>query len=44
MWSEMASRGAFIVFEGVDRSGKTTQVNKLVENLKARHVTPTGQS
>lgn len=28
------SRGAFIVFEGLDRCGKTTQTNKLVELLK----------
>ena len=26
-------RGAFIVVEGLDRSGKTTQVQKLVESL-----------
>ena len=26
-------RGALIVFEGCDRSGKTTQVTKLVERL-----------
>lgn len=30
----MATRGAFIVFEGIDRCGKTTQSLKLVENLK----------
>ncbi len=29
----MASRGAFIVFEGCDRCGKTTQCTKLVEAL-----------
>ncbi|KAF5842354.1 thymidylate kinase-domain-containing protein [Dunaliella salina] len=29
-------RGAFIVFEGVDRCGKTTQCNKLMEHLKAK--------
>lgn len=28
-------RGAFILFEGVDRCGKTTQANLLVESLKA---------
>ncbi|CAL6369202.1 unnamed protein product [Bathycoccus prasinos] len=27
------SRGAFILFEGVDRCGKTTQASKLVESL-----------
>ena len=27
-------RGAFIVFEGCDKSGKTTQCKKLVEKLK----------
>ncbi|GAA5986712.1 hypothetical protein JCM11641_007747 [Rhodosporidiobolus odoratus] len=31
-------RGAFIVFEGLDRSGKSTQVAKLVEGLNARGV------
>ena len=28
-------RGALIVFEGVDRSGKTTQCNMLQKNLNA---------
>lgn len=28
------ARGAFILFEGVDRCGKTTQANLLVDNLK----------
>lgn len=32
----MASRGAFIVFEGIDRCGKTTQSLRLVENLNQR--------
>ncbi|GAQ88740.1 Thymidylate kinase/adenylate kinase [Klebsormidium nitens] len=32
------SRGAFIVLEGLDRSGKSTQVQKLVEYLKSRGV------
>ncbi len=27
-------RGAFILFEGVDRCGKTTQANLLVQSLK----------
>ena len=30
-----AKRGAFILFEGVDRCGKTTQARKLVETLNA---------
>ena len=34
----MLHAGAFIVFEGLDRSGKTTQVNKLMDHLKAREV------
>jgi dTMP kinase len=29
----MSKKGLFIVFEGLDKSGKTTQSNKLVENL-----------
>ncbi|ORY40627.1 thymidylate kinase-domain-containing protein [Leucosporidium creatinivorum] len=29
----MVKRGAFIVFEGLDRSGKSTQVARLVESL-----------
>ncbi|CAG9462945.1 unnamed protein product [Pedinophyceae sp. YPF-701] len=33
-----APRGAFILFEGCDRSGKTTQTAKLVEALRARGV------
>ena len=28
-------RGAFIVIEGLDRSGKSTQASRLVERLKA---------
>lgn len=31
-------RGAFIVFEGCDRSGKTTQSKKLVEYLNANNI------
>ena len=31
----MSSRGAFILFEGIDRSGKTTQCSKLIEHLKS---------
>ncbi len=31
--SAAVKRGAFIVFEGCDRSGKTTQVQRLVTRL-----------
>ena len=31
-----AARGAFILFEGVDRCGKTTQATRLVEHLNAK--------
>lgn len=31
--NKMVRRGAFIVFEGCDRAGKTTQCKKLVEAL-----------
>ena len=31
-------RGAFIVFEGLDRSGKSTQVARLVDALNAQGV------
>jgi len=34
--SGAAKRGALIVFEGCDRSGKTTQVKRLVETLNKR--------
>jgi thymidylate kinase len=33
-----APRGAFILFEGVDRSGKSTQAARLVETLKSQGV------
>jgi len=36
MMSGAAKRGALIVFEGCDRSGKTTQVKRLVETLNKR--------
>ena len=32
----MAKRGAFILFEGVDRCGKTTQAKRLVDALVQR--------
>lgn len=32
------TRGALIVLEGVDRSGKSTQSKKLVESLKSRNI------
>lgn len=38
MAASMAARGAFILFEGVDRCGKTTQSTRLVEALKAAGV------
>jgi Thymidylate kinase len=31
-------RGAFIVFEGCDRSGKTTQAKKLVDYLNKNNI------
>jgi dTMP kinase len=34
----MASRGAFILFEGVDRTGKTTQSLRLVEYLRSQSI------
>ena len=33
--SAAAKRGAFILFEGVDRCGKTTQARKLADALNA---------
>ena len=35
-----SQRGAFILFEGVDRCGKTTQSRRLVEHLRAAGVCP----
>jgi dTMP kinase len=38
-WQELAkpvSRGAFIVVEGLDRAGKSTQVKKLCDTLYAK--------
>ena len=32
----MSKRGCFILFEGVDRCGKTTQAKRLVETLTQR--------
>lgn len=42
MVTEAPVRGAFILFEGVDRSGKSTQVAKLVEKLKSTGVSGLG--
>ena len=36
--ASLVARGAFILFEGVDRCGKTTQSTKLVEALKSSGV------
>lgn len=36
--SPSSKRGALIVIEGLDRSGKSTQVDRLVQHLQARHV------
>jgi dTMP kinase len=36
--SQIIKRGAFILFEGVDRCGKTTQTGKLVEFLRAQNI------
>lgn len=38
----MVKRGAFIVFEGLDRSGKSTQVARLVESLNQSGVKAVG--
>ncbi|CAH1999451.1 unnamed protein product [Acanthoscelides obtectus] len=38
---EILKRGALIVIEGVDRSGKSTQCKKLVESLKHRNISAT---
>ena len=35
---QSVQRGAFILFEGVDRCGKTTQSRRLVEHLQATGV------
>lgn len=41
--SNTSTRGAFIVFEGMDRSGKTTQIARLVERLNNTITTSTTQ-
>ena len=33
MMEQRNKRGAFIVFEGLDRSGKTTQVDRLLQSI-----------
>ena len=38
MAAQQQPRGAFIVFEGADRAGKSTQCQKLVEHLRASGV------
>ena len=38
----MARRGAFIVLEGLDRSGKSTQCSRLVDNLNAQGIKAKG--
>jgi dTMP kinase len=39
-YSVAPKRGAFIVFEGIDRCGKTTQSNILVEHLRKKAMKP----
>ena len=39
MAAKSLSRGAFILFEGVDRCGKTTQASKLVDSLNQSGIT-----
>jgi Thymidylate kinase len=34
----IGQRGAFLVFEGCDRAGKTTQCKKLVDSLKRQNI------
>lgn len=34
----MVQRGLFIIVEGLDRSGKSTQCDKLVTNLNAKNI------
>lgn len=36
--AQQQARGAFIVFEGADRAGKSTQCQMLVEHLQAQGV------
>ena len=33
---ELSKRGLFIVFEGLDRSGKSTQVERLAKHFKSK--------
>ncbi|KOB76219.1 putative thymidylate kinase, partial [Operophtera brumata] len=37
-FERIMKRGALIVIEGVDRTGKSTQARTLVESLKKKHV------
>ena len=36
--AESSRRGAFVLFEGIDRCGKSSQTKMLVESLKAKGV------
>ena len=38
MWGCMVSRGAFIVLEGLDRSGKSTQAKRLAKYLNDKGI------
>jgi dTMP kinase len=38
MFGIQSQRGAFIVFEGCDRAGKSTQCKKLVQALRQKNI------
>jgi thymidylate kinase len=38
MFGMRSQRGAFIVFEGCDRAGKSTQCKKLVQALREKNI------